>query len=353
MKHGFVFWLVIFLLCSTGVTQIEKEDFRKGIREHEDWVDRLLETYDPRILYLLQSRCGYVTSLDHCQEICNHFKGRPDEFKTFMLKQKLSRAFEGLYDEKLNSWQQSYPKHYIAKSRYYYVFGEASQKKYLIHIAKFMDKVFALYSKKFKSEEKIAERFFVMVYPNEKDFKKTLDAGSGFAFAYFSASKRELVCHLSSPQSLIQVLKTLAHEGFHQFLGYYVPNPPIWLNEGLAEYFEGMDPTKKLVDSRETINRDALVRIKAYISQGVTLPLKRFLYMNQQEFYFNPSLNYAQGWSVIYFLAYASRSYNKYYNNLIQHLKNGMDREEALDLTFENVDFEKFERAWKAYILSM
>jgi hypothetical protein len=75
--------------------------------------------------------------------------------------------------------------------------------------------------------------------------------------------------------------------------------------------------------------------------------------MTQKEYYYNPSLNYAQGWSVIYFLAYASKSYNKYYNNLIQHLKNGKDREEALNLSFENVDFEKFERAWKAYILAM
>jgi hypothetical protein len=344
---------MLCLLVPFSYGQVQKEDFRKGIRQHEDWVNRLLETYDPRILYLLQSRCGYVTNLEHCSEICEHFKNRQAAFKDFLIKQKISDAFEGLYEEKLSYWKERYPKNYIAKSKYYYVMGEASQKKYLIHIAKFMDKVYSLYSKKFQSEEKIAERFFVIVYPNEKDFKKTLDQSSGFAFAYFSAAKRELVCHLSSPNSLNQVLRTLAHEGFHQFLGYYVPNPPIWLNEGLAEYFEGMDPTKKLVDNRNTINESALLRIKTYLRQGVTFPLKRFIYMTQKEYYYNPSLNYAQGWSVIYFLAYASKSYNKYYNNLIQHLKNGKDREEALNLSFENVDFEKFERAWKAYILAM
>lgn len=353
MKKLCIFVFLIGLFFPFGHAQIEKEDFRKGIREHEDWVQRLLETNDPRILYLLQSRCGYVTNLDHCQEICEYFKGKTDEFKGFLIKQKLSGAFEGLYEEKEIKWKAIYPKNYIAKSKYYYVFGEASQKNYLIHIAKFMDKVYSLYSKKFKSEEKIAERFFVKVFPNEKDFQKTLDASSGFAFAYFSAAERELVCHLSSPESLNTVLKTLAHEGFHQFLSYYVPNPPIWLNEGLAEYFEGMDPTKKLVDSRSTINENALMRIKAYIAQGVTIPLKRFLYMTQEEFYMNPSLCYAQGWSVMYFLAYASKSYNKYYNNLIQYLKNGIDREEALDLTFEKIDFEKFERAWKTYIMSL
>ena len=191
------------------------------------------------------------------------------------------------------------------------------------------------------------------VYPNEREFKKSLDSGTGFAFAYFSGADRELVCHLSSPSSLSQVLKALAHEGFHQFLGYYVPNPPIWLNEGFAVYFEGMDPSKKLIDSPETINLNALHRMQSYMMQGFTFPLKRFMYLTQEEFYVNPTLNYAQAWSVMYFLTYASKSYNKYFNNLIQYLKNGMDREEALDLTFENVDFEKFERAWKTYILSM
>ena len=75
--------------------------------------------------------------------------------------------------------------------------------------------------------------------------------------------------------------------------------------------------------------------------------------MSQEEYYSNPSLHYAQGWSVIYFLAYASKSYNKYFQYLIQHLKNGMDREPALDETFGNVDFEKMERVWKKFILDL
>jgi len=180
-----------------------------------------------------------------------------------------------------------------------------------------------------------------------------LNGGSGFAFAYYSGAKRELVCHLSSTKMFKRVLTTLAHEGFHQFLGYYVPNPPIWLNEGIAEYFEGMDPFERLVDSKKTINRYDLDAMKTYIKRGFTVPMKRFIYMTQAEYYSNPNLHYPQGWSVIYFLAYASKSYNKYFQDLVQHLKNGKDREEALDATFGNVDFEKMERVWKAFILDL
>lgn len=344
---------ILWVTANVSFSAIKKEDFRKGIKSHEDWVNRLLETGDPRILYLLQSRCGYVTSLEQSKKICQAFSGDSQRFESFLRERNILGAFDGLYDKKAEEWKAKYPKNYIAKSKYYYVFGHATQKNETIKIAKFMDKIYELYRKKFKSDEKVAERFFVKVYPNERDFKKTLSAGSGFAYAYYSGADRELVCHLDSPKELLRVLQTLAHEGFHQFLGYYVPNPPIWLNEGMAEYFEGLDPRERLVDSKKTINRSDLQRMKAFLKQDAYVPLKRFIYMSQEEYYSNPGLHYAQGWSLIYFLAYASKSYNKYFQELIQYLKNGYDREPALDATFGKVDFDKMERIWKKYILDM
>src|SRR2546426_8860983 len=39
--------------------------------------------------------------------------------------------------------------------------------------------------------------------------------------------------------------RTLAHEGFHQFLGYELGlQVPVWLNEGMAQYFETSDVVK-------------------------------------------------------------------------------------------------------------
>jgi hypothetical protein len=34
------------------------------------------------------------------------------------------------------------------------------------------------------------------------------------------------------------MLRTVRHEGFHQYLDRMLPETPVWLNEGTAEYFE-------------------------------------------------------------------------------------------------------------------
>ena len=50
--------------------------------------------------------------------------------------------------------------------------------------------------------------------------------------------KRERILrtrHVSRPE----LWRVLAHEGFHQFIGYELGQQiPIWLNEGMAQYFE-------------------------------------------------------------------------------------------------------------------
>ena len=99
-----------------------------------------------------------MSQIYHIVKICDAFAGNSEEFRKFLEKQNITGAFEACMKR---NWRigNKCQKHYIAKSKYYYVFGDLKQKSYLIKIAKFMDKIYELYRKKFKSDEKIAERF--------------------------------------------------------------------------------------------------------------------------------------------------------------------------------------------------
>lgn len=67
--------------------------------------------------------------------------------------------------------------------------------------------------------------------------------------AYWSPSRRELVAYLP-PDGTVELLRTIRHEAFHQYLSYataLLPTSP-WLNEGYAQYFEDPDSTAWGVD---------------------------------------------------------------------------------------------------------
>ena len=57
--------------------------------------------------------------------------------------------------------------------------------------------------------------------------------------AYWCPSRRELVAHLSENGGQ-ELLRTIRHEGFHQYLSYATSmiSASPWLNEGYAQYFE-------------------------------------------------------------------------------------------------------------------
>ncbi len=71
--------------------------------------------------------------------------------------------------------------------------------------------------------------------------------------AYWSPQRRELVAYLPSDGDR-ELLRTIRHEAFHQYLSYatsLLPTSP-WLNEGYAQYFEAPDDLSWGVDFNVT-----------------------------------------------------------------------------------------------------
>ncbi|MCH2103172.1 MAG: hypothetical protein MK297_04060 [Planctomycetes bacterium] len=182
----------------------------------------------------------------------------------------------------------------------------------------------------------------------------------------------------------------LNHEAFHQYIFYFYGNlaPHSWYNEGTGDFFSGYQLkagrfTLKPFDWRVQTIRDA-IKADDYV------PMPEFLRYTQQEYYAEGGRNYAQGWSLIYFLRTGKKNakgWNSDWDSILDDylnalndawievkvqniLKNGVEfgedgritvdfsnsdeddaRAKAVDIAIAGIDWEEFEAAWRAYTL--
>ena len=148
----------------------------------------------------------------------------------------------------------------------------------------------------------------------------------------------------------------LQHEGFHQFAFTSISlDLPIWVNEGLAEYFgEGVftgDALKTgLIPERRRQD------VVAMIEEGSFTPLAQFVTMTDEAW--SAKLkhgNYDQAWSMVHFLAQGDGGkYQKAFGAYMVALARGAapDRAWAQQFGVANGD-ASFEAAWKKYWLGL
>ena len=184
---------------------------------------------------------------------------------------------------------------------------------------------------------------------------------------------------------------TLNHEAFHQYIFYFYGNlsPHSWYNEGTGDYFAGYQLkagrfTLKPFDWRVQTIREA-IKADEYV------PMEDFFRYTQRDYYGEGiGRNYAQGWSLIYFLRTGkkgAKGWNSDWDSLLDDylaalndawievkvsniLNDGVEidedgkitfdfsnsseedaRSKAVELAVAGIDWEEFEAAWKAYTL--
>jgi hypothetical protein len=96
--------------------------------------------------------------------------------------------------------------------------------------------------------------------------------------------------------------QVLAHEGFHQFLGYELGQQiPLWLNEGMAQYFE----TSYVANGRlhtGIISKPKLRAAQYLVYTRQAPPLSDLLQMDRATFYGNAQVAYPMSWALVYYL---------------------------------------------------
>ena len=147
------------------------------------------------------------------------------------------------------------------------------------------------------------------------------------------------------------------HEAFHQYLHSFVGDVqiPIWFNEGMAVYFEGMqrdEKSKVKALSPKLIKRGKIRMVKDAINTRTQIPLETLLKVTHEEFHDkeNESLYYSQSFAVMFYFMQLSRG--KAALNYMKALKKTGDPEAANTKLFgkKMKNLKRIEASWKGYI---
>jgi hypothetical protein len=116
------------------------------------------------------------------------------------------------------------------------------------------------------------------------------------------------------------LVATLRHEGLHQYLDRGVGQAPVWLNEGLAEYFESAKLVRgTLVDG---VPQERHVE-KLLDPQTTWVPFEELLAMGPAEFYGASALHYAQSWALVHWLQESGLAAGRVFQGLVDDLAAG------------------------------
>ncbi len=133
-----------------------------------------------------------------------------------------------------------------------------------------------------------------------ENYKRKLGSRSSSSTGFFSRYHREIVVMGARPE---QGLQTLMHEASHALLRSRDANYSKWLNEGLAEYFEGAswDNSRFTINPQRTKDR----RMKQMLSQGKLPRLSTYLGLTNRQWtrLQKPApVGSSVAWSLVYFL---------------------------------------------------
>ena len=190
-----------------------------------------------------------------------------------------------------------------------------------------------------------------------KDKKTYHDyGGPGGSAGYWFAPAEELVFYMENSNTKTP-FAVLNHEAFHQYIYYCCGklSPHSWYNEGYGDYYSGArisgDGKRVLGISPFAWRKDT---IKAACRKRTHVPIKNIIKYSQRDYYANPGLCYAQGWSMIYFLNKGVKKdhpWRKILPTYLKVLQETDDKDVAVEKAFEGVDLDEFEEAWIKFTL--
>jgi len=342
-----------------GRKRIPKSEVKIILRSSTNIVDRLKAHFRGRDLMLIASRAGRRITLEQAEKTIGMLKGAEDPFAAvdeFLEKTRLTPRHAA---ESIRKNIEAFEKEFSVKayeSRYYFVLTNLG-KKWEQKIAAYMDGIFQEYQKRLVFKEKITQKFVIKVYGTQSQYMA--HGGPPRSAAYYSPSRQELVGF--KQQTDERLFQSLYHEGMHQFLMFYVPNPPMWFNEGLAKYFETAKPMRGVRSAkapRYNVSRKdpLMVRNVRYLHQGGEFhALSHLIKMERGEFYgVKIGTNYAQAWAFTHFLLESGNpKLKQWWIDYFYALRDGASQKEANEQVFGKANMQVLERLFEKYVRSL
>ncbi|TFG81755.1 MAG: hypothetical protein E4H20_09125 [Spirochaetales bacterium] len=213
-----------------------------------------------------------------------------------------------------------------ASSQRYTVWSDAGQ-DVATTLAARLEGLFAVYNEYFRFDETLLKApLTVRSFTDKANFDAYLtkvigQAKDDFVYLHYPTAERsELV--IFSKSDAAEYSASLAHQAFVQFLKAFIHEPPLWLREGFAVYFEktGLNPASKVVEYTE--NTAWLETVKLLKTQGVMYPMDQIMVTSTDDAKTGLDVFYPQSWALVSFFVNSSeRRYNRFIWDAIALLK--------------------------------
>ena len=252
----------------------------------------------------------------------------------------------------------------VYRSKHYRIFTNLSQRE-TVPFGRHMDALFEQYDKRFRTiGDQPIERMPLYLFRTEQQYSRFLQehdidaTHSGGMF--FVTHKLEGLATWTEARSRRKTMQVLQHEGFHQFAWHAIgPNLPIWLNEGLAQYFEYAVLNDDGEMALGLTSRARIERVKHAINTGDAVPIISLMRVTGKQWSNvlrnNPdraNLLYAQSWSLTYYLIHGSNG--KHRAKLLDYLKRlaqGDRPDDALLMAFGKDGLKPLADDWRTFAL--
>ena len=195
----------------------------------------------------------------------------------------------------------------------------------------------------------------VFLFKSHRSFKpfkpqyqgKTKDDVAG----YFQASPDGNYIALTSENGMGDAHEVIFHEYEHFVIRNNVPNAPVWLNEGLAEFFSTFTTSG---DDRKGALGTPIPQHILTLKERKLLPLETLLTVSQKSPQYNEpgkaGIFYAESWALVHYLMLANDSKRQsQLTKFIGGLTTGMRPEENFRESFQ-ADYATLERELRSYV---
>jgi hypothetical protein len=216
----------------------------------------------------------------------------------------------------------AWPKTFEHKSTNYHVVSDIDAET-CARAATVLEESLTVYRSQVRALKPQPQRLYkVCLFSGEAGFaryRKDLDlferGGHGNAAGLYSPLLKQLL--IWNLPSRDEMMRTVRHEGFHQYLDRLLPDAPTWFDEGMAVYFEGMRRIGGGELRTDLPRHDDLALLSA---EGL-VPLERFLHVPHKDFYEGGHRSYAQAWLMVHMLRHGSTKHRELYRALLAKLE--------------------------------
>lgn len=248
----------------------------------------------------------------------------------------------------------AWPKRHDYQSAHYVVASDMDG-KICFEASQILEQAFAVFTIRLERAPPTKERFKVFLFSGEAGYQTHVaDLLGGTAphsaGLYAPALRQLFIWNLPERNDM---MKTVRHEGFHQYLHRIMDDPPLWFNEGLAEYFEEV----KIIDGKWTtgatrVDHLQMLQYAAEEKQGPAR-LRDFLFLDDRAFMEKAFVNYPQSWAFIHFLLHTSRENRELFDRFWDSFKRIPAHADAIREALGDRRLEDLEAAFDAHVAGL